>query len=400
MSPVDLSQNEKRDTVSRRDFLRVGGLSVVGLSMGEQTAWSRAGGQADRRSVILILMTGGASHLETFDPKPAAPAEIRGPLKAISTAVPGLAFCESLPRLAERAGKLAVIRSLFHDAAAIHETGQQLLQSGRLSCRGVPFPCYGSLVARCLGPRDDVAPYVVLPRLNGHMGVHAIHGQGAGFLGDAFAPLSQPPADGAGSDAFQPFGGAVFDEPESVRRAYGNTRFGRLCLAARQMVECGVRAVTVNLFDSLANQVTWDCHGRKPSSPGSLYDYRDTLCPQFDRALAALIDDLEQRGLLHETLIVAAGEFGRTPRINHSGGRDHWPHVWSGLLAGGGVAGGQVIGASDRYGMEPTDRPVHLAELTATMYRSLGLDPATPLDAAAEPSIPLVEHSSVDELFA
>jgi hypothetical protein len=232
------------------------------------------------------------------------------------------------------------------------------------------------------------------------MGVHAVHGQGAGFLGNDYAPLGQPPGDGAALNAIQPFDSELFGEPESVRRAYGNTRFGSLCLAARQMVECGVRAVTVNLFDSLANEVTWDCHGRKPSSPGSLYDYRDTLCPQFDRALSALIDDLEQRGLLDETLIVAAGEFGRTPRINHSGGRDHWPHVWSGLVVGGRVAGGQVVGASDRYGMEPADRPIHLAELTATIYESVGLDPSMPLPDETETSIPLVEHASIEELLS
>jgi uncharacterized protein (DUF1501 family) len=304
-------------------------LGVVGLSVKEQPRWSHADELAtDRRSVILIVMTGGASHLDTFDPKPDAPAEIRGPLRAVSTAVPGVAFCESLPMLAARAGKLAVVRSLYHDAAAIHETGQLLLHSGRLPRLGAPYPSFGSTIARCLGPRDDVAPHVVLPRPSGQMGVHAVHGQGAGFLGNDYAPLGHPPGDGAALNAIQPFDSELFGEPESVRRAYGNTRFGSLCLAARQMVECGVRAVTVNLFDSLANEVTWDCHGRKPSSPGSLYDYRDTLCPQFDRALSALIDDLEQRGLLDETLIVAAGEFGRTPRINHSGGRDHWPPGW------------------------------------------------------------------------
>ena len=400
MSPVDPSQDEKRNAVSRRDFLRVGGLSVVGLSVAEQAAAARQRSQADRRSVILIQMTGGASHLETFDPKPEAPVEIRGPLKAISTAVTGVVFSESLPMLAERAEKLAVVRSLYHDAAAIHETGQQLLQSGRLSQRGVPFPSFGSLVARFRGPRDGVAPYVVLPRLSGYMGVHAIHGQGAGFLGEAYAPFTQPASDCCDDPAIQPVGSTLFAEPELLHRSYGNTRFGRLCLAARQMVECGVRAVTVNLFDNLANQVTWDCHGRQSSSPGSLYDYRDTLCPQFDRAVAALVDDLEQRGLLNDTLVVAVGEFGRTPRINHTGGRDHWPHVWSGLVAGGGVAGGQVIGASDRYGTEPVDRPVHLAELTATMYRSLGFDPAMPVPVNPQTPVPLVEHASVAELFA
>jgi hypothetical protein len=215
-------------------------------------------------------------------------------------------------------------------------------------------------------------------------------------LGDDYGPLSFPPSDPG--DVLQPWSAAGFDEPEPVRRAYGETRFGRLCLAARQMIECGVRAVTINLFDSLAGQLTWDCHGRQPLAPGSLYDYRDFLCPQFDRAVATLLDDLEERGLLDDTLVVACGEFGRTPRINHAGGRDHWPHVWSGLVAGGGVAGGQVLGASDRYGTEPADRPVHLAEITATMYRSLGFDAGTTLPIEGE-ELPLAEHSSIDELF-
>ena len=137
---------------------------------------------------------------------------------------------------------------------------------------------------------------------------------------------------------------SVADEPEAVRRAYGETRFGCLCLQARRMVERGVRVVTVNLFDQLTGQVTWDCHGRSPSAPSTLYDYRDKLCPEFDRALSALLDDLQQRGLLEETLVTAVGEFGRTPRVNGHGGRDHWPGVWSAIMAGGGVRGGNVIG--------------------------------------------------------
>lgn len=403
MSRVEFVPDDKRETVSRRDFLRVGGLSVVGLSVAEQSARAATLDATDRRSCILILMNGGASHIESFDPKPQAPVEIRGPLKAVSTSMPGVAFSESLPMLAQRAEKLAIIRSLYHDAAAIHESGAQLLQTGRLARGGRQYPSYGSVIARCLGPRDDVAPYVVLPRLIRDTGVHSMHGQGAGCLGPGYEPLVDEPVEeaAAGNESLESFAGlSIRDEAEAVRRSYGETRFGRLCLLARKLVESGVRCVTINLFDGLTGRVTWDCHGRKPWAPATLYDYRDTLCPQFDRALSALIDDLEQRGLLDDTLVAATGEFGRTPHINDVGGRDHWPHVFSAVLAGGGVAGGHVLGASDRYGREPVDRATALPELTATLYRALGLDLDSQLTLEDGTELPLVEHACVEELFA
>lgn len=392
-------------TVSRRDFLRVGGLSVVGLSVAEQAVLARTRDAAGRRSCLFVLMTGGPSPFETFDPKPDAPASIRGPLKTISTRIPGVAFSESLPRLAERAERFAVLRSLTHDAAPIHETGQQLLQTGRLARGALQFPSFGSVVARFFGPRHETAPFVVLPGRLGNTGVAMYQGQGAGFLGPQFEPrFAVPGVDGlrVGFDGGEPEPipiAPVAGEPESVRRAYGETRFGRLLLQARQLIECGVRCVTVNLFSSLTNQVTWDCHGRKPWAPATLFDYRDTLCPQFDRACSALLDDLQRRGLLDETLVVAVGEFGRTPRVNEHGGRDHWPGVWSALVAGGGVQGGQVIGASDPRGTAPLDRPIHPSELTATMYHALGLDGAFSLKTADGHELPLVERPPISELF-
>lgn len=389
MRSPEQQREPEAGAVSRRDFLRVGGMSVVGLSIAERTALARSMRSADRRSCILILMTGGPSALETFDPKPDAPAEIRGPLKAISTAVPGLFVSESLPLLAQRTGKFTIPRSLYHDAAPIHETGLQLLQTGRLARHGRRSPSFGSVVSRLYGPRGETPPYVVLPRLLGSTGVNAWRGQAAGMLGSDFDPVS--PTDGE----------AAHDEPESVRRQYGETGFGRMLLRARQLVECGVRCVTVNLFDTLAGQVTWDCHGRKPEAPATLYDYRDLLCPQFDRAVAGLLDDLEQRGLLEDTLVVATGEFGRTPYVNEFAGRDHWPGVWSALVAGGGTPAGRMIGASDPHGTAPVDRPIHLGELAATIYQSLGIDPQTHLQGASEPADPpLVEYRPVTELFA
>ena len=394
----------KKDGVSRRDFLRVGSLSVVGLSVAERAALAEAQALAERRSCIFILMTGGPSQFETFDPKPDAPAEIRGPLRAISTAVPGVALSQSLPRLAERADTFALLRSLWHDAAPIHETGQQLLQTGRLARGGLQYPSFGSVVAGTFGPRGKMPPYVVLPRLVANTGVNAYRGQQAGFLGTDYDPLTLvddgPEPSGTMSGDRLPARISLDSEPEAVRRAYGHTRFGRLCLKARQLVECGVRTVCVNLFDSLSGRITWDCHGRSPWAGATLFDYRDTLCPDFDRALAALLDDLTQRGLLDDTLVVAVGEFGRTPWVNPHGGRDHWPGVWSALIAGAGVRGGRVIGASDPHGAAPAERPIEPAELTATIYHCLGLDIHAPLPADGPAEFVVADAGPIEELFS
>jgi hypothetical protein len=371
---------------------------VVGLSVAEQAS---ARSPEARRSCIFLLMSGGASQHDTFDPKPAAAAEIRGPLRAIPTAVPGVAFSEGFPGLAERAAKLAVIRSLTHDAAPIHETGLQLLHTGRLARKGQRYPAFGAIAARELGPRRGVAPYVVLPRLLADTGVNAWRGQGAGLLGHEYEPLTGPETLSVGAedpDAWLPSDLGAPEEPHGIHRMYGETRFGRLCLRARQLVEAGVRVVVVNLFDVLSGQVTWDAHGRG-SSPGTTFDYRDTLCPQLDRALAGLLDDLEQRGLLEDTLVVATGEFGRTPRVNDCSGRDHWPGVWSALLAGGGIAGGRVLGASDRLGSVPVDRPVHPAEVTATMLRVLGVPSGAVSPPDARSLAGQIDASPLDELL-
>lgn len=392
--------------VSRRDFLRVGSLSVVGLSV-DQAALARARDLTARRSCIFILMTGGPSQLDTFDPKPEAPAEFRGPLRAISTAVPGIQVSEGFPGLAERMRRVAIVRSLTHQAAPIHETGFQLLQTGRLSNGQHRYPSFGSVVAKTLGERNGAPANVVLPRAVHNTGVNADRGQHSGFLGNEFAPLipeesQDAPSDNGNGTALWPnlVHARSFDgESDAVQRAYGYSRFGRSCWQAARLVECGVRCVTVNLFDSLTNQVTWDCHASHSDAPATLYDYRDELCPQFDRAFCGLIDDLEQRGLLEDTLVVAAGEFGRTPRLNAAGGRDHWPGVWSALVAGAGVSGGQTVGASDAQGAAPSDRPVQPGELTATIYRSLGLDLDTVLQTEDGTEIPLVEEEAIDELF-
>lgn len=347
------------DGVSRREFLCVGGLGLLGASLAEGAQLGPS--TVARRRAIFILMSGGPSQLDTFDPKPEAPSQFRGPMRAIPTRVPGLWLSDALPHLADRADQFALIRSLNHDYAPIHETGQQLLQCGRVVEQGVRFPHFGAVVAKTYQRPVSSRANVVLPRVLHETGTHHERGQSAGCWGSEWNP-----AEVALQSSPQ--------ESTAIRRAYGDTHFGRLLLQARQQIEAGSRCVTVNLFDTLHQRVTWDCHGDVSCGPGTVFDYRDTLCPQFDQALAALLDDLGQRGLLDDTLVVATGEFGRTPRINEHSGRDHWPGCWSALVAGGRVRGGAVIGASDAIGSSPIDRPVSPAELNATLLGWFGID--------------------------
>lgn len=370
------------DGVSRRDFLRAGSLTVVGLSGANSAIGSTP--VANRRA-IFIMMTGGASQLETFDPKPSAPSAVRGPFKSIETSVPGLRLGESLPNLAARANRFTLIRSLNHDAAPIHETGQQLLQTGQLSYQGVKFPHWGAMVARTVPARVGIPVNAILPKPISNTGVLAYRGQNAGILGNDWEPAIDVASN--------------LDEPESLRRLYGESAFGRQLLRARQLVERGTRCVTVNLFDSLDQGITWDCHGDKNCGPATLFDYQDRLCPEFDQALSGLIDDLAQRGMLDDTLIVATGEFGRTPLVNENMGRDHWPNCWSALVAGGKIASGKVIGASDASASEPIDRPVAPGELTATMLAWCGVDVANQTIEISGKQLPLVPHAPITELW-
>jgi uncharacterized protein (DUF1501 family) len=417
-------------SVTRRDFLRVGGMAGVSLSMAQQVPSERIAPGRDR-ALILLLLVGGPSQLETWDPKPHAPAEVRGPFRSISTTVAGIRINEHLPRLARRMGRLTVIRSLHHDAAPIHETGHQLVQTGKLCPDAREHPHIGSVVARRLGAQNNLPPFVVLPGPIGKTGVGISHGQTAGPLGHTFEPfhletdpastefdaaelfaraqqfLVSSPALSSGVAASASYGRSkaaprAFDldaEPAAIRAAYGKNTFGQSCLLARRLVESGVRVVTVNMFETVFNRVTWDCHGSRPFS--TLDDYSAVVLPTFDMAFSALLDDLDDRGLLDTTLVVATGEFGRTPRLNAAGGRDHWPGVWSAALAGGGIRGGQVIGASDRNGGEPVDRPVNPAEFVATMYQSLGIDPKAQVLTSDGSSISLTDSSNpIKEAFA
>ncbi len=441
------------DSLTRRDFLRVGGLAV-GLSLTELAQLQQLGAapRSSEKGCIQLFLLGGPSQLDTWDPKPNAPDDIRGPFRPIKTNVPGIEICEHFPLMAKRADRYAVLRSVHHEEAPIHETGHQLMQTGHLFRNGLEWPHYGAVMSKLRPTSGEVPPWVVLPGPIGNTGVSISHGQTSGFLGDKYEPLyprseaaqlrvadrhathgidparlnrrealvdavdraqcdvesaaemdsRDNPCQQALATLFHPRAKRAFDiaaEPESVRDRYGWNTFGQSCLLARRLIEHGVRLVTVNMFDTVFNQITWDCHANGGDLNTTLDDYRETLCPMFDTAYAALLDDLKTLGLLQSTLVLSMGEFGRTPKLNGRNGRDHWPRVWSVLMAGGGVQGGQVIGASDQYGEEPKDRPIHPAEIAATVYHALEIDLKTQLPAADGRLLPLVAAEPVLELF-
>jgi uncharacterized protein (DUF1501 family) len=389
-------------------------MGTVGLSLADL----RADDAKKDINCILLFLVGGPSQLDTWDLKPDAPSTIRGPFRPINTNVPGIRIGEHFPRMARQAHRYALVRSVHHEEAPIHETGQQLMQTGRVFRDGQEYPHYGAVLSHQYGPRlPGVPPFVVLPSPMGHTGVSVSHGQGAGTLGRSHDPFviqadparlhgqalldavddahrardaSQSNAPGL-DDLFSMRAKTAFNlaaESGELRDRYGRNTFGQSCLLARRLIENGVRLATVNMFDTVYNAVTWDCHADGEALAATLDDYRDILCPMFDMAYSALLEDLAERGLLDTTLVVAMGEFGRTPLLNPRGGRDHWPGVWSILCAGGGVHGGQVVGSSDRIGSEPRDRPVTPAEVAATIYRALGIQHST-----------LVAADTIDELM-
>lgn len=380
MNPTDLS---------RRDFLRAGSLAAgsAGLSLAHAAnAEAMQPGAGRAKNCIALFLVGGPSQLETWDPKPDAPAQVRGPFRSMATSVTGIRISEHLPRMASLAHRYAILRTVHHDAPPIHETGQQLLQTGRLSQGGVEFPHFGAVLAQHLGPKQTGAlPFVLLPSPIGNTGISISHGQSAGFLGAAHEPTLQT--------------NFTQQLSQTDRERYGKTAFGDACARSVQLVEQGTRCVVVNMFETVYDRVTWDCHADEHSLSSTLDDYRRTLCPTFDRGCATLLDDLHQRGLLAETLVIVMGEFGRTPQLNSRAGRDHWPGCWSIVMAGGGVRGGQVIGASDRLGAEPATRPIRCPEVVASVYNAMGLSPSTQLSGPDRRTWPIVEPAAIRELF-
>ena len=443
---------------TRRDFLQVGALGAVGLSL-PQYARAAAEGKVrpghEKRSCILIFNLGGPSHVDLWDMKPEAPAEIRGPFKPIRTKSDAFEISELLPRHATVADRFSLVRSCRHDGAAVHDAGWQMMQTGRRFTGGIHTPHAGSVADHLLGRRSDLPAFVVLPQLMGRGGGNLPNGQAGGFLGKAHDPFalmadpSQPnfkvpdllPPDQIGvarmdrrrtmrelvdatTRAFEASEDArllddnfqaayrlmtssqareAFDlsrEPEAVRERYGMNRFGQCCLLARRLVESGVRFVTINTFLTVFDEITWDIHGSKPFT--SIEGMKDIVCPMYDQAYSALIEDLHARGLLDETLVAGLAEFGRTPKVNPAGGRDHWPQCFTCSFAGGGVKGGRVVGASDTIGGFPAERPVGPGDVVATIFHSLGLDHTSHLPGPAGRPFALTDFGTdpIRELFA
>jgi Protein of unknown function (DUF1501) len=439
------------DGLTRRDFLQAGALGAIGLSLVDllsAKAQGRVAADHDERSVIMIFNLGAPSQLDTWDMKPDAPAEIRGPFRPIATTAPGVEISEIFPRMAQHGDKISLVRSCFHTAAAVHDTGHQMLQTGRLFTGGIQSPHVGCALAYLRGRKTDLPAHVILPEPMGSTGGNMPHGQDAGFLGkahDPFALMADPsrpdfkvpdllppteigvarldrrrrlravveesvksfeanePArllDANFESAFRlmtsPQAREAFDltkEPTPLRERYGMTRL------SRRLIEAGVRFVTINTFITVFDEITWDIHGSKPFT--SIQGMREIVAPMYDQAYSALLEDLSDRGLLPNTLVCNLAEFGRTPRINPAGGRDHWPQCWTSHFAGGGVQGGRVVGRSDAIGAVPAERPVEPAEVVATIYRSLGLDLETKLPGPQGRPFPLVDFGKheIHELF-
>jgi hypothetical protein len=436
---------------SRRELLRVGGLTALGLGlpdlMGEPAVGSmaRADGFGNARSCILIYLFGGPSQIDLFDLKPDAPEQIRGEFRPIATATPGLDLCEHLPRLSRQSERFCLIRSMRHEHPR-HGWGLYYMLTGRkhsrpdLDAPPTPddFPGPGALVSH-LSPRPDGEPAAVtLPRWNRFNDLpDSYAGERGGFLGSAFDPWLLRPASPGGLQ-FEPDAIAlppgitparlssrrrllteldghlgrlgsdgevrdqlvhralalvgstpvrrafrVEEEPESVRERYGPHPFGQGLLLARRLVEAGTRLVQVNWHDdgSDVKSPFWDTH------KDNFNALRDRLVPPLDQSLSALLDDLASRGMLDETLVVVMGEFGRTPRVGQvvmnaatdGNGRDHWPHAYSVVVAGGGVPGGTIYGKTDARAAEVVEDPVAPPDLQATILHLLGIDPSTPV---------------------
>jgi Protein of unknown function (DUF1501) len=421
------------DGVSRRTFLKVGSLGVAGLTLADAMRARAFASRVERapvpdRSVILIWLDGGPPQHETYDPKPEAPVEFRGPLKAISTAVPGALVSELLPNHARLLDKVSLIRSLHHDNGD-HFAAAHWMLTGYLGPNGAnqapQYPSAGSIIARLKGPRQPGMPaYVGLP--NTHSVGIAPGYHGSAYLGSSYNPFNadgDPNSEGyrvpnltlpsgvdrrrmnrrrgllgsldqtcrdfdgsgiaAGFDRFEQEAFSLvlgqrareaFDlrkEDPRLRDRYSRHQWGQSALLARRLVEAGVRYVTLTFGG-------WDYHS-------SLEKGMHRVLPILDATVGSLIEDLDNRGLLDSTIVLVMGEFGRTPRINKTGvpgsdpvpGRDHWGNVMSVLVAGGGFARGQIVGASNARGERPKSRPVRPQDLTMTLYHQLGIDPET-----------------------
>ncbi len=421
--------------LSRRGFLAAGACGGLGLSLAELLMLQEARADqknydfidAKAKSVIHIFLPGGMAQQESFDPKPYSPLEYRGEFGTVRTNT-GEVFGETLPKLASCADKFSVIRSMTHGEAA-HERGTHNMFTGYKPSPALVFPSFGSVISHEYGPRNNLPPYVCVPNVPNEFA-------GSGYLSSSFGPfaLGDDPnradfkvrdlnlADGVDAERFvrrksaleivnrnfasvstadnvaamgtfyerayglldTPAAREAFDiskEDGGLRDRYGRNEAGQRLLMARRLVEAGVRLVTVTYGG-------WDMHTQITNG------FRNTM-PPLDAALATLLDDLSQRGLLGETLVMVSSEFGRTPKINPDAGRDHWPKVFSTMLAGGGIKGGLVYGSSDATASEPEDSPVNPADLATTMYHLLGIVADKELMAPGDRPVEIVDGGNV-----
>jgi hypothetical protein len=462
------------DTPSRRELLTVGSLSLVGLSLPgvlsqeARTASSQKGSFGKARSAILLYLQGSPSHIDLWDLKPQAPAEIRGEFKPIATKASGLAVSETLPLLAQQADNFALIRSIGVKPKGLRNHGAAIymLMTGHDPSNFSPtglavppsredLPSVGSVVARYRPARAGDLGNVALcgPVREGAV---AGVGQFAGLLGGVYDPFqmyddptrplrvegfSLPPDITLGRlrgrmdlrlaiSAQRSLGARDFDayygkalsliaskravsafrleaETAPVRERYGLTRFGQSCLLARRLIEAGTRFVQVNWPSGSDTEPVAGPDGSWDTHRNNFPMLRNWRCPVFDRSVSALIEDLAVRGLLESTLVLAIGEFGRSPKIGAPttanvgpGGRDHWPECYTCLIAGGGVRGGQVFGESDRYGAFPKSGQVHPYNVIATLYYALGIDPAAQyIDTLHRPRRLVESGGPIVELF-
>ena len=442
---------------TRREFLRVGGLGALGLSLPQLLASDRPGKSAKADSCIIIFLNGGAPHLDMWDMKPNAPKEIRGEFSPIRSSVSGMQVCELLPKLAKQMHHTTLVRSMHHSvnnshAAAVYAalTGHDRGEFGG-GFRPDDYPGIGSVMTKLRPPRRNALPYVALPyKTQEGAGGPLQPGFLAGFIGashDPFWVLNDPnkpdfqvrnftlpmgvtdqrmsqrdnllqslekglrenlPNGRTPYEAMTDFQRRAFDlltsdatqqafklerESSATRDNYGRNIYGQSILLARRLIEAGTRVVTMSWAPD-AN-ATWDTH------TGNFKKLKNTLLPPFDAASSSLIADLKQRGLLDRTIVAVLGDFGRTPRINDKqAGRDHWNSCYSVMLAGGGFKGGYIHGASDRTGSLPAKQPVTPGDIVATIYNQLGIDHRTELhDSLERPHMLVPKGRVIDGLL-
>ena len=444
---------------SRRSFLQLGTTGMATLSLPTLFKLEALGAvknsDAKIRNCITIFLVGSPGQHDTWDMKPDAPAEVRGKFKPVQTNVNGIQICEHFPMMSKMMDKVALIRSLHHRTGATHENGQRWMMTGHDFNADSVKPHLGSVISKVYGQKTELPCNIVLPGPIGNTGAGPLHGQTSGYLGSAHEPffLNSDPAnkdfkvgdlevaqgqgnnrldarkqlltqldeiqrrtesrstqmhDSAYDRAFRlltsPKAKQAFDlnqENEKQRDRYGRNTFGQSCLMARRMVENGVRFVTVNHFDTVFNLSCWDMHADGGGLNNTYLDYERLLCPQFDMAYTALLEDLQQRGLLEETVVAVLSEFGRTPRINPKGGRDHYPNAWTNFLAGGNIRGGQVIGSTDKIGSRPNDFPVEPPQILASIYHAMGINlDTTMMPGPGDRPVRLVEAEPIRQLFS